>query len=138
MKKKSSTASEAKAAVKAVIEHKEPITGEVVGEAAEPVEKPKEEVKKSEAVNGDAPKAEKAAEATNVMYLGPSVTHKIRNATVFKGGVLSEAAEQMISELPIIKTLFVPVDKVPEMVKRLGDKDSAASQVYKAVAKHFN
>lgn len=137
MKKKANTASEAKAAVKAVIEHKEPITGEVVGEATEPVEKPKE-VAKSEAVNGDAPKAEKAAEATNVTYLGPSVTHKIRNATVFKDGVLSEAAEQMISELPIIKTLFVPVDKVPEMVKRLGDKDSAASQVYKAVAKHFN
>lgn len=137
MKKKSNTASEANAAVKAVIENKEPITGEVVGEAAEPVEEPKENSKK-EAVNGDAPKAEKAAEATNVMYLGPSVTHKIRSATVFKDGVLSEAAEQMISELPVMRILFVPVDEVPEMVKRLGDKDSAASQIYKAVAKHFN
>lgn len=72
----------------------------------------------------------------NVMYLGPTIEGVVRHGTVFKNGILPEKVKECMKELPSLKLLFVPADRMPEAVRELRKK-SALAAVYEHTAIKF-
>lgn len=90
----------------------------------------KEEVTASEpAINQE----KKMETKENIIYLGPSIPNLISSSTVFKDGVLPEAVNEKIKELPMLANLFVGISKMVETVKELNKKDSSLNVIYSRV-----
>lgn len=95
-----------------------------------------------EAVESAAVVAEKKSEtktvtkAESVVYIGPSITHIVRHANVFKDGKLPQAVENTINEFPVMEALFVPLSKLQEKMLELKRK-SALANIYGQVAEKF-
>ena len=73
----------------------------------------------------------------DVMYMGPTIAGVARHSTVFKGGILPQKAEECISIFPPMKRLFVPLKKMPDIVKELNKKKGVLWEVYMQVSKKF-
>lgn len=72
------------------------------------------------------------------IYLGPSIPGVVRHANVFSGGNLPKKLASAVSEVPAMCRLIVPVSEAPELMKELNKEQSAAANIYKAVAKKYN
>lgn len=74
-----------------------------------------------------------AKKQADLMYLGPTISGVVTHSTVFRNGVLSENVKKRIDELPMMKKLFIELDKIPEARKELYKKQSALSAIYSQV-----
>lgn len=75
------------------------------------------------------------AKMEDLMYIGPTIPN-VRYSTVFKNGVLPEAAERCIAEYPAMRKLFVPLESLAATTVLLR-KESALTAIYKQTAQKF-
>lgn len=80
--------------------------------------------------NTDKQDKKKESVTENVIYLGPDIPNVVNSSTVFADGVLSDAVNEKIKELPILSNLFVPVSGMVEKVKELNNAGSFANTIY--------
>lgn len=73
----------------------------------------------------------------NVMYLGPTITGKVRHSTVFKDGVLPGKVNELVKQLPMMERLFVPVASLPAAIKELNKKQSVLGTIYSQTTSKF-
>jgi hypothetical protein len=83
----------------------------------------------------EAPKPVKQEKKENVVYVGPTVIGVAKSGSVFKDGILPAKAQECISELPMMKRLFVPQSQYVGAAKELSEKQSALSAIYREVTK---
>lgn len=67
-----------------------------------------------------------------LIYLGPSIKDKIMGNTIFSNGISKELKE-ISKEIPAIKSLIVPINKLSKVRKELQEKDSVISICYQKV-----
>ena len=80
--------------------------------------------------NTDKQDKKKESVTENVIYLGPDIPNVVNSSTVFADGVLPDAVNEKIKELPILSNLFVPVSGMVEKVKELNNAGSFANTIY--------
>lgn len=74
----------------------------------------------------------------DLMYLGPTIVGAARHGTVFKDGILPKRAQECIGEVPQMSRLFIEMDRVPEAVKELRNKQGVLSAIHDLVESHFS
>ena len=79
----------------------------------------------------------KEKQASNLMYLGPTITGVVRRSTSFKNGVLTQKLKECIAQYPAMKKLFVSTEEIPTAVKELNKEQSYLKTIYNQVAKKF-
>ena len=77
-------------------------------------------------------------EAGNMMYVGPTIQNLIRYGTVFANGVLTEKMNAVVAEFPAAAKLFVPVEKIPDAMKSLHEKNSALAAISDRMVRKYN
>ncbi len=73
----------------------------------------------------------------NVMYLGPTIAGKVKQGTIFKGGILPATVQECVAQFPAMTKLFVPVSKLPEATKALNKKQGVLAAIYAQTASKF-
>ena len=72
-----------------------------------------------------------AKKAETVMYVGPNIAGITINGTLYKDGKLPSLLRKKITELPVLKSLLIPVSNLAQATKELHDPKSAISICYK-------
>lgn len=67
-----------------------------------------------------------------VVYIGPTIKHKLKKNTVFANGI-PEIGKEIEKDIPAIKSLFVPLKDIADAKKEVDTKDSALNLIYKKV-----
>lgn len=79
-------------------------------------------------------------ECTQYIYVGPSLpSGKLQSNTVFKGNFkkIVDMLSGIIDEIPQIKNLIIPINKLSEYEKKLNRKDNIISKYYSDIVSHF-
>lgn len=90
--------------------------GQVVTKAAVPKTKGKAPTKKS----------------GTVMYIGPSIKGVATRNTIFNNG-LPKALEKAAEKMPILHSLLIPVEKLPEARRKMTERNSSIRTCYEQV-----
>lgn len=71
----------------------------------------------------------KDAEKKTMIYLGPTILGVITENNIFKGD-LPEKIQNAVKEIPVMKSLFVPIENLISAKKELKESHSAKSICY--------
>lgn len=77
----------------------------------------------------------KNIEKKTVVYLGPSIPNIVAENSIFRGE-LPEKIQNIQKELPVIKILFVPIEKLIAAKKELTENNSAKAICYNKVLEY--
>lgn len=71
----------------------------------------------------------KDTEKKTMIYLGPTILGVITENSIFKGN-LPEKIKNTIKEIPVMRSLFVPIENLISAKKELKENNSAKSICY--------
>ena len=128
-------ATEAAAENTATAEEPVEATAAEIHEAAGSTE---EDASRVETPKGTKMPEEAKEETGNMMYVGPTIQNLIRYGTVFANGVLTEKMNAVVAEFPAAAKLFVPVEKIPDAMKSLHEKNSALAAISDRMVHKYN
>ena len=81
---------------------------------------------------------DKQGEKKSLIYIGPAIAGIVRNSTAFKNGILPKELQKCVAEFPMMERLFVEIDKLPDAVRELKNKQSVLGVVYEQTARNFS
>ncbi len=79
----------------------------------------------------------KAQGASNLTYLGPTITGVVRHSTTFKDGILPDKVKEYVEQFPVMKKLFVSMEDIPKVTIELRKEQSALGTIYSQVENKF-
>lgn len=65
-----------------------------------------------------------------VMYIGPNIPGRAIKGTLYQNAKLPELLKEKLEEMPVLKSLFVPVSDLARSMKELRNPKSAISTCY--------
>nr|DAG59550.1 MAG TPA: hypothetical protein [Caudoviricetes sp.] len=69
---------------------------------------------------------------TQSMYIGPTIPGIVRSNTIYMGE-LPNRLKELIGELPVINSLIVSIEALPEAKKALAEQGSVENVAYERV-----
>lgn len=100
----------------------------------------KRELPEIASLNSEAPVetiAETHENTVNCVYLGPTIPKIAKHGTVYEKGILPERLEQLAVEMPAVRSLIVPLDRLNAMLKSINRAGSAEGRIYKAIKEKY-
>lgn len=67
-----------------------------------------------------------------LIYIGPSIAGVVMTGTIFRNGIPKELKE-IINQHPNVGYLIVPIEKLPQAIKEIGNQKGAMHILYEDV-----